>query len=194
MAIEDEGMEIRYDPAQRQKTVAAEPSAGRSQFILTRLILFGLLFLLWLLLSGKFDLFHMTLGVISCALVTGVSGDLVLSGLIARDLWRIAVGFARFTPWLLYQIFLANIHILRLVFHPRMMERIDPHVFKFESRLKSDLGLVTFANSITLTPGTITVLVSGDGDFKVHAIDRASAEPLPGEMEERIAAALEERK
>jgi multicomponent Na+:H+ antiporter subunit E len=51
---------------------------------------------------------------------------------------------------------------------------------------------VTFANSITLTPGTITIDVSIDGDFKVHAIDKASADPLPGEMEANIAKAFGE--
>jgi len=73
-----------------------------------------------------------------------------------------------------------------------MMELIDPRIIKFRSRLKSDLALVTFANSITLTPGTITVYISLDGDFKVHAIDKASGEPLPGEMEARIARAFGE--
>jgi multicomponent Na+:H+ antiporter subunit E len=68
-----------------------------------------------------------------------------------------------------------------------MIELIDPKVFKFKSKLKSDISLVTFANSITLTPGTITVYVSMDGQFSVHAIDKKSSEGLPGEMEERIA-------
>ena len=79
-----------------------------------------------------------------------------------------------------------------LVFHPRMMELIDPRIIKFRSKLGSDLALVTFANSITLTPGTITVDVSIDGDFKVHAIDKASGDPLPGEMEARVSKAFGE--
>jgi multicomponent Na+:H+ antiporter subunit E len=72
------------------------------------------------------------------------------------------------------------------------MDMIDPRIVKFRSKLKSDLALVTFANSITLTPGTITVSVSLDGDFKVHAIDKASGDPLPGQMEQRIAKAFGE--
>lgn len=74
-----------------------------------------------------------------------------------------------------------------LTFHPKMMDLIDPKVFRFKSRLKGDLPLVTFANSITLTPGTITVYVTIDGEFSVHAIDQKSKEGLPGEMEIRIA-------
>jgi len=88
------------------------------------------------------------------------------------------------------EIVKANLHVTYLVFHPRMMDLIDPRIIKFRSKLKSDMALVTFANSITLTPGTITVDVSLDGDFKVHAIDKASGEPLPGEMEARIAKAF----
>ena len=60
---------------------------------------------------------------------------------------------------------------------------IDPEIIEFKSGLKSELALLTFANSITLTPGTITVFVSIYGDFKVHAIDRPSGAALPGEME-----------
>ncbi len=90
------------------------------------------------------------------------------------------------------EIIKANLHVLYLAFHPRMMELIDPRIIKFQSKLKSNLALVTFANSITLTPGTITVDISVDGDFKVHAIDKASGDPLPGEMERRIAKAFGE--
>jgi multicomponent Na+:H+ antiporter subunit E len=86
----------------------------------------------------------------------------------------------------------ANLHVMKLTLHPRMMDLIDPRIVKFRSKLKSDLALVTFANSITLTPGTITVSVSVDGGFKVHAIDKASGDPLPGEMEQRVAKAFGE--
>jgi multicomponent Na+:H+ antiporter subunit E len=71
-----------------------------------------------------------------------------------------------------------------------MMDLIDPKIIKFQSRLEGDLSLVTFANSITLTPGTITVYLSMEGVFSVHAIDKQSREALPGEMEGRIARAF----
>ena len=153
---------------------------------------FIILFVIWLLLSGKFDLFHISLGIISCALVSFFSSDLLFPSLKLKGLPILWLRFIKYIPWLLYQIFLANIHVLYLTFHPRMMELIDPRIIKFKSRLKSDMSLVTFANSITLTPGTITVNVSIDGDFKVHAIDRASGDPLPGEMEKQIGKAFGE--
>ncbi len=105
-----------------------------------------------------------------------------------RSWWR----FLLYSPWLLYQIFLANLHVLFLTFHPKMLDLIDPQIFRFRSKLRGDLALVTFANSITLTPGTITIYVSVDGDFSVHAIDQQSKQGLPGEMEIRIARAFSE--
>lgn len=155
-------------------------------------ITFVLLFSLWIVLSGKFDLFHLSLGLVSCLLVTFFSRDLIFPEQGAEGSLRTWVCFVRYVPWLLYQIFLANLHVLYLTFHPRMMDLIDPQVFRFQSRLRGDLPLLTFANSITLTPGTITVYVSIDGAFTVHALDRQSRESLPGEMERRIARAFGE--
>lgn len=150
-------------------------------FFLTFVIMAGT----WVLLSGKFDPFHLSLGVICCAIVAYLSHDLLFpakpKGLLSQ--WG---RFARYIPWLVVEIAKASLHVTYLVFHPRMMDLIDPRIIKFRSKLDSDLALVTFANSITLTPGTITVYVSVDGDFKVHAIDAASGDPLPGEMERRI--------
>lgn len=157
-------------------------------FILTFLIMFGV----WILLSGKFDLFHLSLGIVSCAIVAHFSGDLLFDSPRVKELPIAWIRFIRYIPWLLLQIIRANLHVTYLVFHPRMMELIDPRVIRFRSKLKSTLALVTFANSITLTPGTITIDVSINGDIKVHAIDKASADPLPGEMEKNIAKAFGE--
>lgn len=150
------------------------------------------MFALWVLLSGKFDSFHLSLGLISCAGVAYFSGDLLFPSRRIRGFPGLWIRFVRYIPWLIYQIFLANLHLIYLSFHPRMMDLIDPKIIKFRSKLQSDISLVTFANSITLTPGTITVYVSIDGDFSVHAIDEKSREGLPGEMEARIARAFGE--
>ena len=92
-----------------------------------------------------------------------------------------------YIPWLLYQVLLANIHVMYLVFHPRMIDLIDPRIISFKSKLKKPMSLFIFANSITLTPGTITVFVSITGEYTVHVIDEKSGNSLPGEMEERVA-------
>lgn len=146
----------------------------------------------WVLISGKFDQFHLSLGIISCLLVSALSGDLLFSSV---SLSRMVVEWPRFVlyvPWLLYQVFLANLHVMYLVFHPKMKEKIDPRIIKFRSKLKNEIALTTFANSITLTPGTITVYVTDFGEFEVHVIDKHSGNALPGEMEARIAHIYEE--
>lgn len=168
-----------------------KPSALRAKagpFFITFAALFGL----WILLSGKFDFLHLGLGLISCAVVALISKDLLFPEGQSKGLFLSIYRFLKYVPWLIYQIWVANLHVLYLTFHPRMLELIDPHIIRFQSKLTKDLSLVTFANSITLTPGTITVSVSVAGDFKVHAIDRMSAEALPGEMEEKVAKAFGE--
>jgi len=165
-------------------------SAGRRS-ALDFILAFFIFFIFWILFSGKFDAFHLSLGVCSCLIVAHLSADLLFFGSDFSRIPGLWFRFARYTPWLIYQVFLSNIHVLYLVFHPRMMTLIDPRIIQFKSRLKEDMALVTFANSITLTPGTITVYVSVYGDFRVHAIDAASGESLPGEMESRIAKVFE---
>jgi multicomponent Na+:H+ antiporter subunit E len=158
----------------------------------TFLLTFPIMFAVWLLLSGKFDIFHLSLGVVSCAIVAYISGDLLFGSPQIMRLPGTWLRFIRYIPWLFYQVFRANLHVLYLTFHPRMHDLINPKIINFKSKLYSDISLVTFANSITLTPGTITVYVSGDGEFHVHAIDDQSAQGLPGEMEARIAKAFRE--
>lgn len=177
------------------ETAARENPAnpGRGRFRSTFFFAFAVLFALWVVFSGRFDLFHITLGVISCTIVALFCHDFLFAteypGGSIFFLWLRLVGYI---PWLLYQIFKANLHVLYLVLHPRMMDLIDPHIIEFDSRLKSDYARTTFANSITLTPGTITVAVTVLGIFSVHCIDIDSGKPLPGEMEERIAKVFRE--
>jgi len=159
-----------------------------SAFIVTFLIMAGF----WMIFSGKFDLFHLSLGLISCLMVSYFSSDLLFPSGLKTDLLFCWFRFARYIPWLLYQVFLANLHVLRLAFHPRMTDLIDPHIIEFRSHLESDIARTTFANSITLTPGTITVNVSTMGRFTVHCIDISSGDPLPGEMERQISRVFKE--
>jgi len=141
----------------------------------------------WLVLSGKFDAFHLSLGVFSSAVVAYFCGDLLFHRPIKKGFGGQTARFVLYVPWLLYQVFIANLHMVKLVFHPRMAELIDPRIIRFSSRLSGTMPLFIFGNSITLTPGTITVFVNVYGTYTVHAIDAASAEGLPGQMEERIA-------
>jgi len=162
-------------------------TALSARFNISHIFSFLILFILWIVFSGRFDAFHLTLGLISSAIVTAFSGELMFASPRPRGVLTLWLRLCAYIPWLIYQIFIANLHVMYLVFHPKMMEIINPQIIEFESRLKGDYARTTFANSITLTPGTITVDVSVLGRFSVHCIDDRSGQALPGEMEVKIA-------
>ena len=156
-------------------------------FLYTFLILGGF----WILLSGKFDAFHLSLGVLCCLLVSYLSHDLLFQKKDEKNRLATVFRFVLYLPWLFYQVFKANLYVAYVCLHPRMKEIIDPQIIRFDSRLEKDIAKVTLANSITLTPGTITVHIEGR-EFLVHAIDSQAAGDLPGDddpstMEKRIA-------
>ncbi|MEN8136549.1 MAG: Na+/H+ antiporter subunit E [Thermodesulfobacteriota bacterium] len=144
-----------------------------------------LMFSFWLLLSGKTDLFHLTLGLISSLLVSWMSADLLFIDNAKKDRLTEVYRFILYIPWVLKEIVLSTLHVTWLALHPAMKEKIAPRIVTFKTSLKSDAARVTLANSITLTPGTITVRIEDDV-FTVHALSDKVASTLPGEMEERI--------
>ncbi len=163
----------------------------RSRFGLSFWLTFIICMITWLVLSGMFDLFHTGLGALSSFGVAWINGHNFAPGAgLGRTLGQWA-RFAAYVPWLVWQIWRASLHVLILTFDPRMMRRINPRIVSFKSRLNNEMGLFILANSITLTPGTITVFASVFGRFTVHTIDDASAEGLPGKMEERVARIFE---
>lgn len=153
-----------------------------------RVFIFVLLLITWVALSGQFDAFHLSLGLISCALVTWMSSDLLFRTREGSILQRIHEGWklAWYFLWMLWQILLANIAILKLALSPNALQHVDPSIVHFKTKLKSNFAKFLLANSITLTPGTVTIKISGD-DFYVHAINEEAAAGLDGEMERRIA-------
>ena len=151
---------------------------------------FGVMLLFWVSLSGMFDAFHFTLGVLCCLLISQFSHGLLFYHGDGQQWAKGFFGVLCYLPWLFYQIVLANLEVAWIVLHPRMLDKIDPHLFRFNSRLQRPISKVTFAQSITLTPGTITVSVD-ENEFLVYALTRNAGEALPGEMETRVARALE---
>jgi multicomponent Na+:H+ antiporter subunit E len=165
----------------------------RNRFIVMPFVLtFLVMFFFWVLFSGKFDLFHISLGIGSSLFVASFSKDLFFPSGIKPGFIFCWLRFAGYIPWFFYQIFLANLYVLYLVFHPRMKELINPKIIYFNTKLTSDIARTTFANLITLTPGTITVNVSVLGKFAVHCIDEKSGRSLPGEMEKKVATVFDE--
>lgn len=90
-----------------------------------------------------------------------------------------------YVPWLLWEIAKANLHVARVILTPSLP--IHPRLLRIRAEAHSDLGRVIFANSITLTPGTITLDVR-EGTLLVHALTEKSAEGLlTGDMNRRVA-------
>ncbi|MGQ9646990.1 MAG: Na+/H+ antiporter subunit E [Thermodesulfobacteriota bacterium] len=140
------------------------------------LLTFCIMALFWILLSGLFDAFHLVSGVICCAMVAILSHDLLVKGTSQKRLLK-SIRLVLYIPWELWQIVLANIDVAYRVLHPRMP--IDPRIIEFETPLRGEFSQVTLANSITLTPGTITIRVDPErGKFWVHAIAKEPADAL----------------
>jgi len=124
----------------------------------------------WFLLSGRVDLQHISVGIIIAALVTFLTGDLLVQRphllvQFSRYLW-----FLYYLPVFLWACLKANIDVARRVLVPKVA--VNPGIVKVKTTLKSDVGLTFLANSITLTPGTLCVDVDQDKGFLyVHWID-----------------------
>jgi multicomponent Na+:H+ antiporter subunit E len=156
---------------------------GRSRN-LRRLTVFLILFAFWLIFSGHFDPLHISLGLICTSLVALFSYDLLLPDVTfptkLLSTWR----FLGYVPWLISRIVVANLHVVYLVLRPG---EIRPRLVRFKTSLTGDLSRVTLGNSITLTPGTLTMDIDG-GEFYVHALsDKAAADVVTGEVERRVA-------
>ena len=146
---------------------------------------FALLFVFWLLLSGFFTPFLLAAGVGSahCRGPAGPThGRGRPRGLPARDVEGDRI---RYWPWLLKEIVKSGWTVTRIVLDPKLP--ISPTLVRFRPGQRSAVGLVTHANSITLTPGTITVEAAAD-EFLVHALTRDGALAcVDSEMDRRVA-------
>ena len=143
---------------------------------------------LWLHLSGRFDPFHLALGVGSVLLVMWINAPLKQTRLYIGDTfaWDRANYWAllAYLPWLGWEILLGSIQVAYLVLHPRMP--VEPCLIYFRVNLPNLAARVILGNSITLTPGTVTIRIRGN-EFVVHALTRASAEGLVhGDMPQRV--------
>ena len=145
------------------------------------LILFGL----WVVFNGKWTTEIALLGVAVSGLIYAFTCAFI--GLSPRKELRYLRNAGRGLAYLwllLREIFKANWQVLRLIWSPRM--EVEPELHTFRTRVKSDFGKAILANSITLTPGTITVHVRDDL-FMVHCLDRELADGLEdSEFEQRL--------
>lgn len=134
-------------------------------------------------MSGIFEPLILILGVFSCALVVVIA---MRMDVIDHEAVPVHITFKAllYWPWLLWEIVKANIDVTKRVLGFAM---ISPTMVRIKATQRSDLGIVIFANSITLTPGTISIDVDEDGYILVHALSRDGTEGLEGgDMDRRV--------
>ncbi len=143
-------------------------------------------FLIWLLLSESFDLFHMGLGLVAASGVAWFNTDRSASRFTILRL-RIVWYFL----WLVGRILQSGFHLSVLILHPALP--IDPKLIRYRTKLREEAGIVLLGNSITLTPGTITAELTSQ-DLVVHAMDDKSAADVTSQrLEQQIAGLFAEK-
>jgi len=126
----------------------------------------------WLALSGHYTPMLISFGVGSSIFVVWVANRMDVvdhEGVPLHLTWR----FLAYFPWLMKEVFVANLQVAKLILDPKMP--ISPRMVVFHGSQVTDLGRVIYANSITLTPGTITTGVEGK-EYQIHALSAADLE------------------
>ena len=149
-------------------------------------LLFAVLMIGWLLLSGHYNPLLITLGVVSCGLATFMAtriGATDGDGLPTHLFWRLPA----YLVWLCGEIVKSNIAAAKMI----LFGTVKPEVFEVVASQHSDAAMVTYANSITLTPGTVTIEVHGDDgrQILVHALHPEFGDDVrSGDMDRRCTA------
>ena len=146
-------------------------------------MLFLTLAALWLAISGHYTTFMITLGVISIFFVILIAHRMDVIDHEAQPL-HLTLKLPAYYAWLVKEIVLANLVVVKHIWLGN--KSISPVFATITSSQKTEIGKVIYANSITLTPGTVTVNIEGD-KFLVHALLRESIDDLEnGEMDRRV--------
>lgn len=136
----------------------------------SQIILFVLAFLIWSFLTWPLDYQHVLIGILVSGFVSFMTGDMFVKRphvfkRVSRYLW-----FLYYIPLFIWECIKANIDVAYRVTHPDLP--INPGIVKVKTTLKSDTALTFLANSITLTPGTMSVDIDEKNGFLyIHWID-----------------------
>jgi multicomponent Na+:H+ antiporter subunit E len=141
------------------------------------------LFAFWLALSGHYTPVLVAAGLASAVLCAVVARRMLIVDPEGHP-HQLLIGAATFFPWLLWEIVKSALAVTRIVLHPRLP--ISPTMTRVLASQRSSAGVATYGNSITLTPGTLTVRVTGN-ELIVHALTRDGALDLEsGRMDRRV--------
>lgn len=141
------------------------------------------LFCFWLVLSGHYTIITVPAGILSVLGVVALSRRMGVADEEGHPIHLLPRAIT-YWPWLALEIAKAAWDVTKIILHPKLP--ITPTLIRLKASQHSAVGIATYANSITLTPGTITARVSGN-EFLVHAITRSGAEDLAkGTMDRRV--------
>ncbi|MGB0955127.1 MAG: Na+/H+ antiporter subunit E [Panacagrimonas sp.] len=137
----------------------------------------------WLTLSGHYTQLLLALGLASVILVAWIARRMDIVDHEGVPL-HISIGVPLYWGWLLAQILLTGVTVARMAWSPRI--RLNPNIRPTPTHAMSDLDRVIYANSITLTPGTLS-LETGDDAIEVHGLNEAlQADLAGGAMKRRV--------
>lgn len=141
----------------------------------SRIVVFILSFLVYVALTSIRDRQEVIAGLIVAFLVSSIAGHFLLTTEKKKHFIYRCFSMIRYVFLFLWEMVKANIHVAYLVIHPEVP--IKPGIVKIKTGLSKDSSLTVLANSITLTPGTLTVDVNPDKkELYVHWIDVASTD------------------
>lgn len=142
-----------------------------------------ILFVFWLLLSGHYTPFLIGAGLLCSGLVVLACRRMGVMDDEGHPI-HLTPRALTYWPWLLWEIAKAAWDVTKIVWHPRLP--ISPTLIRVTASQRTAVGIATYANSITLTPGTISVEVEGN-EILVHAVTQAGADgTAAGDMDRRV--------
>ncbi len=150
-------------------------AAGHS--IRRKLLLFLALIVFWVILTASLALHELVLGAVCCALVAAVTVSLLGQALDRRITPAVILRLPLFLVRLVWEIIKANYDVMKIILNPRLP--IDPRIVEYRTYLPDDLPRTVFSDSITLTPGTVTVELKDDV-LNVHCLCPYHEEGLAG--------------
>jgi len=183
-----------------QKARQAKPDTGplHKSSLLSLALQFIPLYIFWLLLSQHYQPFYLIAGALVCAGVSWFNREMFFALAPAGRSGRLslvsalktAYHLARYVPWLVAQIARDNLLVAYLVLHPRMP--INPGLIRFRTGYKKPVSQVILANSITLSPGTMTVFLENNSYLVHDLIPSSCGNLVSGETQNRVSRIFDE--
>jgi multicomponent Na+:H+ antiporter subunit E len=147
-------------------------------------VLFVVLAATWLVLSGKTTPLFLIIGFLCCILVVWLARRLETVDHESVPV-QLKASVITYWAWLIKEIFLSAWQVSKIVLSPRLS--ISPQIVKVTAEAHTEVGRVIFGNSITLTPGTVTIDIDDKGVLTVHALTEDGAQGvLNGDMNHRV--------